>query len=61
MKFYHKAQVHVSESKTFVQSKIIPAVQIGRERERERERVPAAVWEINGWDEGLSESVLISS
>ena len=37
MKFYHKAQVHVSESKTFVQSKIIPAVQIGRERERERE------------------------
>ena len=35
MKFYHKAQVHVSESKTFVQSKIIPAVQIGRERERE--------------------------
>ena len=57
MKFYHKAQVHVSESKTFVQSKIIPAVQIGRERER----VPAAVWEINGWDEGLSESVLISS
>ena len=59
MKFYHKAQVHVSESKTFVQSKIIPAVQIGRERERER--VPAAVWEINGWDDGLSESVLISS
>ena len=55
MKFYHKAQVHVSESKTFMQSKIIPAVQI------ERERVPAAVWEINGWDEGLSESVLISS
>ena len=43
MKFYHKAQVHVSESKTFVQSKIIPAVQIGRERERERESTGGGV------------------